>query len=243
MDATQKQLNFIRKLATERALTEDQRHWLDAELSRTISRSRASQIIDKLLAVGKAAPAADAENDPAIAALRSVQALVPAGRYAIVVQSADQVIFYEVDKPTRGRWAGRVFVTKLVGENHEPVRNVGAKVAVLEVIATDVEGAARRYGHHKQHCGFCRQNLTDRFSRFFGVGPVCRRRHGMAISEAAYRRNATPALLVDLDNWIAEDVRIEQKNEFAAYEREQEEKAYRLKMRRDEQLFDNPPTT
>ena len=160
---------------------------------------------------------------------------VPAGRYALV--TSDKLEFFKVDRPQRGRWAGYTFLARMHGENHEPIKEAGLKREVLERIAANHEEALRAYGRHFNVCGCCMKDLTDKFSRFFGVGPVCRRRHGMPISEADFikRGGVLPVEYV-------EEERLAMKAEFAAREREQENAAFEAKMRRDEALFGKAPS-
>jgi hypothetical protein len=113
---------------------------------------------------------------------------VPEGKYALELQGG--AVFFQVDRPRSGKWTGRTFVSELMGENHRPIKDPEQRKLVLEAIHQDVEGAARRYGHYRRECSFCDLSLTDPFSRFFGVGPVCRKKHGMPISRPAYIRRA-----------------------------------------------------
>lgn len=104
--------------------------------------------------------------------LRAVENTVPAGRYAIGEQGATK--FYRVDKPTEGRWAGYVFVKVQASDEHHPVKNQAARLAILTAIAQDVRGALVRYGMEIGECGVCGRTLTDADSRAYGIGPICR---------------------------------------------------------------------
>jgi hypothetical protein len=96
---------------------------------------------------------------------------VPAGHYA--VENEDGVLrFYEVDRPTEGRWAGRTFVSVQASDERHPVRGA-AGVAVLTKIAVDAKAAMIRYGMEIGRCGHCNRTLTDEASRAAGIGPVC----------------------------------------------------------------------
>jgi hypothetical protein len=198
---TPRQQSFIFTLLDEREVDSAKGRTLDEIKARVpgLSKKDASRWIEALLArPRREAPAAVAQ-----AAAESCG--VPAGRYAVT--ETTHVNFFQVDRPTRGRHAGRVFVKQIVAGRADGY-NIQADrrdVVLALIVEVGVERASREYGHHFGHCGFCKHDLTDKFSRFHGVGPVCRRRHGMAISEAAYRRHATLAQVAELDAWIARD--------------------------------------
>lgn len=232
--ASDKQKNFIRSLIDDKQVPGD----LDAIKNQVeaLDVKQASAWIDRLLALPRRNQ--HQLDDVDGQKLAEAEEQIPAGRYAIVMNS--QLCFIVVDKPTKGKWAGYTFVATLEGDNRRRVKNPALRAEILGIILlTGVEAAAREYGHHRNECGFCRHGLTDAFSRYFGVGPVCRRRHGMPISEAAFRKER-PHLIADLDAWLAEDIRrhggedgqdpneawANHKNEFAAREREQEEAAF-----------------
>lgn len=99
---------------------------------------------------------------------------VPAGRYAIESSGDNDLVFYRVDRPTEGPYAGRVFVKMVVG-GHED-RNVAWRniPGILARIAdAGVMEATIRYGHELGKCGHCGRHLTDEASRAAGIGPVC----------------------------------------------------------------------
>ncbi|QHB37350.1 hypothetical protein I5G58_gp048 [Mycobacterium phage BirdsNest] len=105
---------------------------------------------------------------------------VPAGRYAVELKDSsvgNDLAFYKVDRPTEGRWAGRVFVNQIVGPEEQPVRGKAA-ATVLAQIAVDPAAASIRYGHAVQKCGVCHTRLTNKTSREAGIGPDCRKKFG-----------------------------------------------------------------
>ena len=245
--ASAKQVNFLKSLLSEKAVPTADRETIENLVSAhdpyagdvILSSKQASAYIDFLMKLPRNAAAQDAAKQD--------MPDVPAGRYA-VRRHDGEIEFFKVDRPTRGKWAGYTFLARMHGENHEPIKARAEKLTILLLIAGDIDGAARLYGHKMNHCGFCLHDLTDKFSRFYGVGPVCRRRHGMPISEADYRKRGLN--IDELDEWLAEDARFaeeeaekanrewaEMKNEFARREAEQEAAAYEAKMRRDEALF------
>ena len=100
---------------------------------------------------------------------------VPAGHYAVTMTDGAALTFYRVDVPTDGRWAGYVFVKRVIGGRPDvAVRGADAR-AVLTAIAAD-DDAAARYGREIGRCYVCNRHLTDETSRALGIGPDCRTR-------------------------------------------------------------------
>jgi len=97
---------------------------------------------------------------------------VPAGHYALE-DAAGAVKFYEVDRPTQGRWAGRTFLSACASDERHPIKNPASRAAVLAEIALDPRTAMMRYGQEIGKCGHCGRTLTDAESRARGIGPVC----------------------------------------------------------------------
>lgn len=116
---------------------------------------------------------------PAPAASNRPRTDVPAGRYAIDSTGSNDLVFYRVDRPTEGPYAGRVFVKMIVGghaDQNVAWRNVPG---ILDRIAdAGVMEATIRYGHELGECGHCGRHLTDEASRAAGIGPVCAARLG-----------------------------------------------------------------
>jgi hypothetical protein len=97
---------------------------------------------------------------------------VPAGHYALDGSGANETVFYRVDRPEEGKWAGFTFISRLQGPDEERVpRN--QKDGILARIAADVRGASARYGHAIGRCGVCNRRLTNDASRAAGIGPKC----------------------------------------------------------------------
>jgi hypothetical protein len=170
-NATDKQVNFIITLRAERnlkALTFEQIHSVT-------TKDAASAAIKALLAMPKA-------QVPAPIQTRTDMVDVPAGRYALQVDGADdeQIVtkFYKVDRPTEGRWAGFTFVHAQASDEFHPIRNRTERERILKAIANDPEGASKRYGHELGHCGVCGRTLTDEQSREDGIGPICKDKMG-----------------------------------------------------------------
>lgn len=114
---------------------------------------------------------------------------IPAGRYAILSThpnpedygDAGAFDFYQIDRPTVGRWAGRVFVRQLFGApgDYRKENVVGQRARkVLDRIASDPKKASLAYGKESGVCGVCSSPLTNKESLDLGIGPVCRGKMG-----------------------------------------------------------------
>lgn len=114
--------------------------------------------------------AAKAANTPA-----PTQEDVPAGRYAIATDDGaiNELAFYKVDRPTEGRWAGRVFVKHLVGPEEQRLSWANTKAVLAKIAAAGPAEASAAYGHEIGECGVCGRRLTNDESRERGIGPIC----------------------------------------------------------------------
>lgn len=127
---------------------------------------------------GCAAAAAAAVSSEAPQAPSAPLPDVPQGFYAVETE-AGHLAFYEVDRPTEGKWAGRTFLSVLASDERHPIRGAAAR-SILEKIAEDAPGAMARFGQEIGRCGRCRRTLTDETSRSLGIGPECRKHVGLA---------------------------------------------------------------
>ena len=161
--ATDKQVAFLTKLSVERgvATAED----IAKLVEQGLLKRTASQMIDGLL---KSRPAPVAPPKPTAPEF-------PAGRYALVHDSGT-TYFFQVDRPTEGKWAGYTFVKRVSGDNLLRVDRAEAP-HILRAIAADPLTAARRYGREKRCCGMCGHGLTDDTSLKLGIGPDCIKNH------------------------------------------------------------------
>lgn len=105
---------------------------------------------------------------------------VPAGRYAVATESGaiNTLAFYRVDRPTEGKWAGKVFVKHLVGGDEQSMSFPATKAVLAKIVAVGAEAASAAYGHEIGKCGVCHIRLTNDESRARGIGPDCRARLG-----------------------------------------------------------------
>jgi hypothetical protein len=183
---TPRQQGFIARLADERSIGGESSHELALPVASAaegrLSRGEASELIDALKAV-------PSPRQPQQLSLSRGE--VPEGRYALPSDYDPEgtPVFYKVDHGNEGtRWEGYVFLERIIGPNEEKVRNAASRNFILDAIAEDVPGALRRYGHLSGHCGNCGLELTDKFSRFIGVGPICREKLHLPKSEASFVR-------------------------------------------------------
>ena len=150
---TDRQHAFITTLWAERMRIEL------PELS-TLTCKQASNLIGHLLECPKITPEAP---------VTPVAADVPEGRYAVELNGA--LRFYVVQYG-KGRWSGRVFVSRQSSDNLLKISAHEAHEA-RRAIAQDARAAMVRYGRELGVCGVCGRALTDEESRAAGVGPIC----------------------------------------------------------------------
>jgi hypothetical protein len=168
---TEKQVAFLRTLLAERAGI-NAAEMIRAELNAhreagTLTRKVVSGAIDTLcqIKVRRESGQQYGGECPDVAE----------GYYAVAsATGSNDLDFYRVDRPTEGRWAGRVFVKRVIGGHADtPVRGKEAHEALVR-IAVDADAAARLYGQEIGRCGRCNRHLTDDESRAYGIGPKCR---------------------------------------------------------------------
>jgi hypothetical protein len=165
-----KQVAFIRTLLAERdgnSAAEAIRDGLNsARTDGPISRKLASSAIECLLKIKVAKAAAAPEAATA----------VPEGHYATTSRTGtNDLDFWRVDRPTEGRWAGRVFVKRVIGGRaDQAVRGTEAEQALAAIEAAGVAEAGQLYGQQVGRCCRCNRHLTDETSRQLGIGPDCR---------------------------------------------------------------------
>jgi Family of unknown function (DUF6011) len=81
------------------------------------------------------------------------------------------VKFYQVDRPTEGKYAGWTFLDAVASDDTYPIKGA-SKRAILARIAADPEAAMRLYGAEIGRCGHCGRTLTSEW-RLRGIGPKC----------------------------------------------------------------------
>jgi Family of unknown function (DUF6011) len=170
MQATEKQVDFIRALIDSKDLTtldEIQRSWIANPANHeNLTKDQASRVIQAL----KELPWKPKTSSP-----QAVQVFdkVPAGYFFIVDPIDGEEKFFKVDKPDQGKWKGYTFLKVQAGSDFWPIKNKEHREAVLKEIAIDPVAAMNEYGMRLGRCGVCNRTLTARDSRLRGIGPVC----------------------------------------------------------------------
>jgi hypothetical protein len=108
------------------------------------------------------------------------------GRYALYMEAGPGVgtgswHFYQVDKPTKGRWDGYVFIKRLIGApgTYQKVAVAAAdRHRLLDRIEHDPKKAMIDYGKESGVCGRCASPLSDPDSLARGIGPKCAAKSG-----------------------------------------------------------------
>jgi hypothetical protein len=190
--ATPRQKVLIPKLLVERGLPERDVETLTGEAARAlitelIAMPRASYPpINELIkpsvseAAKPAGPTLDEQIKIAAAALPQLRKMHYAIEERDFTKNDGEPVwkFYRVDLPTKGKWAGRIFLDIQASDDYHPVRDSQRKLNVLQAIGFNAEKAASDYGHQIGRCGVCRRTLTDDVSIDRGIGPVCAKKVG-----------------------------------------------------------------
>lgn len=174
--ASAPQIALILSLLDERDLAAETRPKFKARLAELntsadavlyLDRKAASNLITYLFGLPQAfgtthEPAAFAE--------------VPAGHYALIRN--DGVCFVRVDRPTKGKWAGRVFVSLQHGGDYTNMSRAAGFTMLGSIVDQGVLECSIRYGRELGKCGGCHRKLTNAESRAAGIEPVCRADRG-----------------------------------------------------------------
>lgn len=176
MNATDRQIDFMLRLADERDLSDVlgtrlagvvEAHRSGADV---ISKAKASEIIEFLLNLP---PRPGVEVVRHQASDLNLSGLSE-GHYAV----GD--VLFRVQTPEAGRWAGWVFVkngSEYVDEkfgSQKPGQTYrGLHADLVAVILEDPLEALSHYGKITGRCGVCGRTLEDEVSVARGIGPVC----------------------------------------------------------------------
>ena len=177
MTATPKQQSFILSLIDERDIEPTIKGVRTVEDIKagvpSLDKAQASRYIERLLELPKKATAkAQPSSD-----LAKLAESIPAGHYAVTGEDGT-TDFYRVDKPTKGKWAGYVFVKLQLSETYERVSQRNTATILQKIIDSGPEAAAKRYGHELGKCAICSRTLTNPDSIERGIGPVCAGKSG-----------------------------------------------------------------
>lgn len=147
--------------------------------------TNASEMMEQVLAAAKvvdveaATQKAKAERESQLSEIDTSK-LLESCCYAVPTEDG-HLAFYQVDRPTEGKWAGWVFVKLQTGPTMQrfgairPDRSVTGPnvIPVLKKILSDPKGACAAYGLNIGKCGICGLPLTNEESRKIGIGPIC----------------------------------------------------------------------
>jgi hypothetical protein len=169
--ATDKQITFVKRLMEDKDTSS-----ADKMFDRPILDTMANVVADRLVTKREVSDLISALSQcPAKPSGKFAN--VPAGKYATVGVTADGVVeFWEVSKPTEGKWAGRIFINMLVGSpgDWRSIRTSHiVTTAAGDLIAADPQGAARLFGYKTKTCGKCGSPLSHVRSRAAGYGKHC----------------------------------------------------------------------
>jgi len=136
--------------------------------SSTIGKLFSTESYGYLFEIQKSAPKAQTSNLPE----------VPEGFYAVASRTGNNDLdFFSVDRPSEGRWAGSVFVKRVIGGHVDtPVRGAEARSALEAIVEQGISESGALYGREIGRCYVCNRHLTDELSRELGIGPTCRER-------------------------------------------------------------------
>jgi hypothetical protein len=99
---------------------------------------------------------------------------IPDSKYALEVNG--EVQFFELSTPSRGRFRGFRFLSRLVGHPGDFARYAvkgEPKKDIMARIEKSPRAAAALFGTHFTVCGACGAPLTDATSIAVGIGPTC----------------------------------------------------------------------
>lgn len=112
------------------------------------------------------------------AAWRAIPVYSKNKAYYAVRDDGGQVSFFRVERPAKGKHAGKTFLKMQAGSEFYPVHSWPTMVAFLDAIAADPTAAARLYADEIGRCSRCGRTLTDEDSRERGMGPDCAQKWG-----------------------------------------------------------------
>lgn len=110
---------------------------------------------------------------------------LPAGYYATPSRTGNNDYdFWRIDKPESGKWAGRIFVKRIVGggtdgdmQTHQ-LDNMQQRLACEAIVGYGLEESRMLFATEMTRCTDCGRMLTDQESRDAGRGPTCRNKKG-----------------------------------------------------------------
>jgi hypothetical protein len=120
--------------------------------------------------------------------------MIKSGRYAVRADDQAPYVFLRVSRPTTGRQKGYLkiqtkhsenLITRLLFdktgrlESHKTGRVQGQTLQeLLTLVMLDQAEASFNYAQELEQCGYCGRDLTDKRSRWLGIGPECEKKLG-----------------------------------------------------------------
>jgi len=163
--ATDAQLKFLNVLRQERGLGQ-----IAGNLRPT--KQDASRQIDDLI---RNVPKAGHPPVQVRQASARTASTVPEGYYATKSATGNNDLdFWHVDRPTEGKWAGYVFVRRILGgKSPTRINRAQQNKALAAIESAGADKAAVLFGQELGRCAKCGRHLTDDASRQRGYGPEC----------------------------------------------------------------------
>jgi len=160
--ATERQINLIKKLATEQGTAQP----TDAQIAAWTTK-KASEVISWFFENAKKLPKKELTQPV-------YENLTHNTHYALPTPDGKPRKF-KVQKPKKGRWVGYTFVNGEDGERFDR----DTSTAILKELNDNWAGALSLYGHATGKCGYCRRALELKESVERGYGPVCAKNLGL----------------------------------------------------------------
>jgi hypothetical protein len=120
---------------------------------------------------------AERKNPPPISSFLHLAA----GYYATPSASGNNDYdFWRIDRPETGKWAGRIFVKRIVGGGTGDdmqsfqLTNIQQRMACQAIVDYGPEQSRMLFAGKVGRCTDCGRMLTDQVSRDAGRGPTCR---------------------------------------------------------------------
>jgi hypothetical protein len=154
------------------------------------SSAKASEWIAKLKAMKDAPVTQPRVHNPLKSPLPfHMLAMIQPGRYAILNDDNNELIFVRVAAPRTGKMAGMIQVQtqhsdswtrrllvapdeRVIAMRRETVKGMELR-DILTAVFSDQTSAAMLYAEKEHLCARCGKKLTDDRSRWYGIGPEC----------------------------------------------------------------------
>lgn len=140
---------------------------------RDLTQVQASAFIEYAMGMPELARTPEAETNAA----------TPAGHYALPSRQlswnlSNEIVFFQVDRPERGKWAGYTFITMQTGGEYVRLNRRQQDEVKDTLRVYGFQEASQLYGRELGRCGVCARELTNDASREAGIGPKCQAKMG-----------------------------------------------------------------